>query len=392
MRPCETSPFKHRKRLPMPTTMVRHAPNETSRRGRQLLVGVLLAGLLSLATPAITSAAVTTFDSLLSVPATRNTSDNLGYPGTNTSVPPSAEAPSGVVHTSHYGADTALWNTTVAGGSATAPATGQALKVALEGCAQPAAGGPPPLTQIHFQDLSPIPDGGAKVNISSQPFDIPVCGQNGASGSTVTTYDPINLCVRQGDYVALNEEGGFVEKYYRSGVPYQVIGSVAGSSLDSFIRGGGTGNGTTLSATDTGPMDGFASNQDEELMLQVTLGTGPDATHICSGGTGGLAPALPALKIRPQTDGVNHSQNISVAIYCRPAGGCRGAANVSLPGKSASYRHVGFNLPGNKTSHMSVHLGSALMGMLRRHHGVSALVTAVMDGTTFSQTITVKIL
>jgi hypothetical protein len=32
------------------------------------------------------------------------------------------------------------------------------------------------------------------------------------------------------------------------------------------------------------------------------------------------------------------------------------------------------------------------MGLIRRHHGVSALVTAVMGGATFSQTITVKIL
>jgi len=83
-------------------------------------------------------------------------------------------------------------------------------------------------------------------------------------------------------------------------------------------------------------------------MLQVTLGTGPDATHICSGGTGGLGVALPPLKIRPQTDGIDHSRNISVAIYCRPAGGCRGTAGLSLPGRSASYGHADFNLPATR--------------------------------------------
>jgi hypothetical protein len=359
---------------------------------RRLAPCLILAAVLAVLVPAASPAAIATFDSPLSVPATLNTAENLNYAGTNTNVPPSAETPSGVVHTSHYGADTVLWNTKSPGGAAGAPATGQAVKVALEGCAQPAAGGPPPLTQIHFQDLTPAPDGGARVNLTSQAFDTPVCGQNGASGSTVTTYNPINLCVSRGDYVALNEEGGYVEKYYRSGVPYEVLGAVGGASLDSFIRGNGTGNGATFSPGETGAMDGFTTSQNEELMLQVTLGTGPDATHICSGGTGGLGPALPPLKIRTQTDGINHSQNISVAIYCRPASGCRGTAGLSLPGRSARYGHAGFNLPGNKTSHLSVHLTSALMGMIRKHHGVAALVTAMMGGTTFSQTITVKIL
>jgi hypothetical protein len=359
---------------------------------RRLASALLLAGLLAAVAPAASPAAITTFGSPLAVPATINTNDNLSYAGTNTNVPPSAEVPSGVVHTSHYGADTVLWNTTSAGGAAAAPATGQAVKLALEGCAQPAAGGPAPLTQVHFQDLTPAPDGGARVNISSQAFDTPVCGQNGASGSTVTTYNPINLCVRRGDYVALNEEGGFVEKYYRSGVPYQVIGAVGGSSLDSFIRNNGTGNGATFSPSETGAMDGFAVNHNEELMLQVTLGTGADATHICAGGTGGLAPALPALKIRPQTDGVNHSQNISVAIYCRPAAGCNGTASLSPVGRSGNYGHADFSLPGNKTSHLPIHVSSQMMGLIRRHHGVSTLVTVVMGGTTFSQTIVVKIL
>ena len=133
-----------------------------------------------------------TFGSPLSVPATLNTAENLGYPGTYTRVPPAPDAPNGVSHTFHYGADTALWNVGLSAGDARAPATGQALKVSLEGCAQAACGGPAPLTQVHFQDLSPLPAGGARVNITSQAFDIPVCGQNGASGSTVTSYEPMN--------------------------------------------------------------------------------------------------------------------------------------------------------------------------------------------------------
>src|SRR5437868_826909 len=141
-----------------------------SRRRRRLAPLLLLAGLLALLSPAVSNAATTTFGSSLSTPATLNTTDNLGYYGTFTPVPPNPEAPNGLFHTNHWGADTALWNVSVAGGRASAPATGQAVNVRLEGCAKPARGGPPPLTQIHFQDLSPLPGGGAKVNLSSQAF------------------------------------------------------------------------------------------------------------------------------------------------------------------------------------------------------------------------------
>ena len=199
-------------------------------------------GLLALLVPASANAAVTTIGSPLSVPATLNTAENLNYQGTNTPVPPNPEAPNGIFHTFHYGADTALWNTQLANGQPSVPVTGQALRVRLEGCAKPAPNGPPPLTQIHLQDISPLPDGGAKVNLTSQAFEIPVCGAGGASGSTVTTYQPTNLCVSQGDYVAFNDEGGYVENIYRAGVPYEVLGSTAGSIVDSYL-------GTTPRAT-----------------------------------------------------------------------------------------------------------------------------------------------
>ncbi|HEX4621534.1 MAG TPA: hypothetical protein VH208_08205 [Myxococcaceae bacterium] len=369
------------------------SPSRRARKALGLLPCLLLAGLLALLfAPASSRAAITTFGSPLSVPATLTTSDGLGYRGTDTPVPPNPEAPNGLFHTAHFGADTALWNVRVAGGQAGAPVAGQALKVRVEGCANAAPGGAAPLTQIHLQDLSPLPDGGARVNISSQAFDLPVCGQNGAGASTVTTFEPINLCVAQGDYVSFNDNGGYVPNVYRSGVPYQVIGAVPGSTMDSFIRSNGTGNGSTLSGRDTSANDGFASNANEELMLQVIEGSGPDATHICAGGTAGRPAALAPLKIRPQTDGVNHSRVINVAVYCRPAGGCAGLAVLGLSGKTSGYGQTAFTLPGNKTSHLAIRVAPRLMSMIRRRHGVSAVLTATMGGQTFSQAITIKIL
>lgn len=366
------------------------APN--ARRARATFCAALLAGALSALTPTTSRAAVVTFGSPLSVPATLNTTEGLGYRGTDTTVPPSREAPNGIVHTAHFGSDTAIWNEASAGGPTGAPSTGQALKVRLEGCAQPAAGGPPPLTQIHLQDLSPMPNGGAKVNLTSQPFDMPVCGQGGATASTVTTYEPINLCVSQGDYVAFDDEGGFVEPYYRSGVSYQVLGSVPGSGANSFIRANGTGNGAVLSALDGTNMDGFASNPNEELMLQVLLGTGSDATHICAGGMGGLGPALPPIRVSPQTDGVNHAGIVSVAVFCRQTPRCDGVLTLTATGGRVSYGHVSFSLTPKKTEHVAIRVAARAIALLRKSRGgVRTTLSAVVAGKSVTQTIVLKI-
>jgi hypothetical protein len=349
-----------------------------------------------LLTPAGAQATVSTFGSPLSVPATLNTAEDLGYPGTNTAVPPAPDAPNGIFHTFHYGADTALWNVGLAVGDPRVPTTGQALKVSLEGCAQQASGGPAPLTEIHFQDITPLPGGGAKVKISSQGFNIPICGQGGASGSTVSTYEPINLCVSLGDYVAFNDDGGYVPNVYRNGVPFQVIGAASGSTMDSFVKDGGTGNGATMSASETSANDGFATNHGKELLMRVTLGTGNDATHICPGGKHGAPPPLAPIRVSPQTDGINHSRIVAIAVFCRVSP-CKGTATLTVPGDAtyageATYGRVGFSLQANKTVHLPIRVKSELVKKIRVKHGVSMKLAAAINGQTITQRITVKIL
>lgn len=256
-----------------------------ARLPRLLACGLVLASLLATLVPAMAGAAIMHFGSSLQSPPTLNTAEDLAYLGTYTSVPKAPDAPNGVFHTFHYGADTALWNVQLAHGSARSPATGQALAIDLEGCAGAAPRGPAPLTQIHFQDISPLPGGGARVNLTSQPFAIPVCGRQRASSATISTYRPINLCVSKGDFIAFNDEGGYVENVYRSGVPYRVLARSHGSTSDSFLRDNGTGNGAVLSPSLRAPDEGFSANRGEELMLRVRLGTGSDATHICPGGS-----------------------------------------------------------------------------------------------------------
>lgn len=351
-----------------------------------LVTAVLTAAVLATALPAGAQAALSTFGSPLSGAATLNTSENLGYEGTNTPLP------GYVFHTPHDGADTALWN--VAGNTPAAPADGQVVKIELEGCAQQASGGPAPLNQIHFQILSPGGGGSAKVQLTSQPFSIPVCGQGGASGSTVSSYEPVNFCVTPGDYVAFNDEGGYVENVYRSGVPYQVIGTARGSTMDSFIMGNGTGNGAVFSPSNRSAADGFVSNDGEELMLRSTLGTGPDARYVCPGGTKEAPPAAPTapVKLLPQIDAINAHHAADIVMYCRVAPTCDGTASLGARGGGAHYGSIHIDIPVHQTTHLEVPLTRvALRRFTRRRRTLPAALTVALDGQTVQQRVTLKI-
>lgn len=226
---------------------------------------------VALVAPTTSVAAVLRFGSPLRAHASLSTND-LSYRGIDTQVVNS------VVHTSHFGADTALWNA-----ADRAPAAGDVAAVSLEGCAVPAKSGPPPLTQIHFQTLAPQGGGAVKVMLTSAAFEIPVCGQHRASGTTVTTYRPYGLCIDRGDFVAFNDEGGFVEGAYRAGVPYKVIAH-ARTTLNSFIGPGATGNGAVLSPSVVSAAAGFAASNRQELTLRATLTTAGNSIPGCRHG------------------------------------------------------------------------------------------------------------
>jgi hypothetical protein len=117
-------------------------------------------------------------------------------------------------------------------------------------------------------------------------FEIPMCGRHGASDATVTTYRPYGLCIDRGDFVAFNDEGGFVAGSYSAGVPYEVI-THAHATLDSFVMPGGTGNGAVLSPSVLAPAEGFAASADRELTLRATLTTGGSSIPGCRHGIPG---------------------------------------------------------------------------------------------------------
>lgn len=348
---------------------------------RVIAVGACATVVLLALLAASAGAATLTFGSSLTVPATKDTANDLNYQGSNVALPGS------VFHIPHDGADGALWNVQLPVGDPAAPVGGQVVSVRLEGCAK--SNGPAPLTQIHFQSLAPMAGGGAKVELTSQAFEIPVCGVDGASGSTVSSYDPINLCVAQGDYVSFNEEGGFVAAQngpppYPAGVPYMVIGGVPGATMDSFIRNNGVGNGATFSPSDTTNHDGFASNANEELMLQATLATGPDATPICPGGTKGLPPpgsvrvshrhVFPTLTIpTPQLDGMNIRGVVQIAVYCHSEVSCTGTLTLHSKPRHGSHSiwlgSARFVVGAHSTGKAHVRLSRLARSMVRKTSG-----------------------
>jgi hypothetical protein len=358
----------------------------------------LLAAGAAMAIPAAAGAAVSTFGSPLGVPATLDTAENLNYEGAGVALPGS------IFRINHDGADTLLWNIAQPQGAPAAPASGQVTGIALEGCARQPAGAPAPLTQIHFQVITPLPGGGGRIDITSGAFDIPVCGAGGASGSTVSHYNPVNLCVSQGDYVAFNDEGGFVPSSsgpppYPAGVPYMVIGAVHGATMDSFIRNGGTLNGTTMSPSDRTYHDGFATNENEEVLLQSTLATGSDALPVCGGTKGATSgysqtPSLPPMRIGRQTDGINRHGIAAIAVYCRPAAGCPGTLTLvpASGARKARALSTSFSVHGGTTSHVPVRLPGSLVSMVRHHHkSLPMKLTATVGTSTVVQTIVLKI-
>jgi hypothetical protein len=161
--------------------------------------------------------------------------------------------------------DTAFWSTALSGGAkARSPQAGQVLTVRLRGCAKPGSGGQAPLTQIHFQVLSPGSGSSATIKLTSGPFNLPTCG-GAVSGATISTFHPIGLCVARGDYVAFNDEGGFAPGGFPGGVGYEVFAPVAGAATSSFTGAGATNNGDRVSGR---------SRKGLELLMQLQLGTG----------------------------------------------------------------------------------------------------------------------
>jgi hypothetical protein len=167
--------------------------------------------------------------------------------------------------------DSAFWPARLTGGRhVRAPATGQVFFVEMKGTiAKPDPLAPEPVRLIFFQHLRPRPNGRMRVLQTSGRFLAPV----GGDPNRVTTYQPINLCVRRGDVIDFNDVGGFMPPSYPDGTPFRVFGAVPGSATTRFTRANHTNNGATLSPQHT--------RAGEELLMRLVMGTGSRVGSAC---------------------------------------------------------------------------------------------------------------
>src|SRR5436190_17083914 len=110
--------------------------------------------------------------------------------------------------TEAHGADTAFWGLSVKGKPNSLPADGQITEIRLKGTAVPsiAAGAPAPLNEVHIQVIHPNPDGSVTVDLSTDPFYVPI----GGNPNQVSAYHAAGyLCTRTGVYGTCNAGGGF---------------------------------------------------------------------------------------------------------------------------------------------------------------------------------------
>ena len=132
------------------------------------------------------------------------------------------KAPANLAET--HPVDSAFWQTAFPDGrQVTAPAKGKVATVKIKGTAIK-HDGKAPVTLFHFQVLHHIAGGKVKVSLTSGGFHVPV----GGDPNRITTFHPVNLCVKKGDSVSFSDVGGYNHKHYPNGTPFQVFSSVVG--------------------------------------------------------------------------------------------------------------------------------------------------------------------
>lgn len=323
-----------------------------------------------LVAPAQGRAAVTTFGSDLSAPA--NTAET-------------------------HGVDAAFWSLSLPGGrGTTVPASGQIKTIRVKGTAvqSSAPGAPAPLTGVHFQVLHPGAGGAVTVSLTSGTFDLP----SGGDPNQISTYRPVNLCASAGDYVAFNDSGGYVPNYYPQGVPYQVFSQVPGASTGFFSKGNGTNNGATFTG---------ARHEGQELLMQMDLATGSDATPICPSGTAAPSPGNPgkkpgkrasrALVMPRQTARVRKGVG-RIRVRCPSAASKRCVGTLTLTsrnriaGKRRTLSRARVAIKRGKSAKVRFKLTKGAARLLRRRGSLAATARAVVrDGSGARRTTSAKI-
>jgi hypothetical protein len=246
-------------------------------------------------------------------------------------------------------ADTAYWQTTFADArSPLAPATGQIRSFRIKGIAlsNPVAGVPGGETMFHLQALRKRPDGSFQILRSSQAFHLP---EKGSDPQAITTYEPENFCIETGDALVFNTVGGWDgimlgNGPYPMGTPLQIFSRVPGATVSEFEGADQTNNGDVITGSST-------RTHGHELLMQLTVGSGPDATALCPGGQIGLYIPPPPVAAPPpriqkatlparQRVTVSRKGKMSISLFCLP-GASHCAADVRVLSRGARPKSLG---------------------------------------------------
>jgi hypothetical protein len=259
--------------------------------------------------------------------------------------------------------------------------------------------------------MAPAGGGNVRTVLTAGGFDIPYQGD----ANQISTFQPANFCVVKGDYIDLNDSGGWgwnpaapdnfdgnlhldpqgqpYPHQYQDGAPFKIFGSVAGSDTAWFTGDGQTAGalnpltGAPLSPPPTGKSETHGVVKNTELLMQYKLATGTDVATPCKNYLTGTDPngrvaqdfvdSLPAPTtpvVKPPKDhpmliwsdlvGVKRSNRVfSPQVWCPRGSPCTGTAVVTVKGKASP--PVPFTAPPGVKSRIKLTLSRSYFRLLR---------------------------
>jgi hypothetical protein len=290
----------------------------------------------------------------------------------------SLAGPADVLHDKNL-ADTVFWNIS-AKNSHQSPVSGQVLGVRIKGRIVPRSNNidtGDKLNLFHTQVLRPNADGTVTVDSTSQGFHFPV----GGTVNDVHTFVPSGQCIRAGQYFGFNHFGGWNGDPAQPGTRYEIFKRDGASQMNWYEQDAGTNNGATFTPnqhrdTQGNPMfnNGFTHGQPvaEELMMQVVVGTGFDASNLCEGGHQGYEYA--GVDVQPTTFTVYDDGVAGARIACLSGRGyCEGTARLSVDGLEIG--SAPFKINRNITTNLDVPLSNEGARLVNQRGMVDATVT-----------------
>lgn len=310
--------------------------------------------------------------------------------------------------------DWAAWPTAYAsgGGGLTVPVQGEVSMVQLKGIVQR----PPsrenwtqyPAFEFHIVVLRPQPNGLNRLVVATSDAPVPYGGDD-QQISTINTQDAnakpgqfgyARICVLPGDRVAIATSGGFGNStshpdfggfpqdstdpspgasFYDEGYPVQMFGRTPGSSYSVFKQPEGNDTFQIPDEVAGAPMS------DRELLMRVTIGTGPDARWTCrtpeqQSTATGEEPSLTnpssngtasghskAAVIQPTRRPKVRRSAVKVGITCPGPNKCEGLLKLSNNG--TSYGSTAFALANGQNTTVDVKLNKSAKKGLRKGRG-----------------------